>query len=96
MGTAPRSPPHAMNTCSRSDTRNGTRHTATDIGLATNVSAAPTITAVSTASGSRDGLASRPSIVNRPICASQARDSQKPWVVRACGSFALPTTTPAT
>lgn len=82
MGTAPRSPAHERNTCSRHGIRQGAVHSSTESGLATSVRPSPTAAAGNSASGSREGLASSPSRTNRPIWASQPRPSAKPAVAR--------------
>ncbi len=96
IGTAPRSPAHDRNTCSRHCTRNHVVVSATEAGRATSSNAAPTPTAGQTRSPSRDGVTSSPSSTNNPIWANQASPSAKPRVAGPCGSPELPRTTAAT
>lgn len=78
MGTAPRSPAHDTNTCSRREKLLAHAQASTDNGRATNVSSRPASMATATCSSEmRAGDTSRPSITNSPICASHATPSEK-------------------
>ena len=96
MGTAPRSPAHDTNTCSRTDIRCAHEQASTDSGRATNVSSRPASAAITTCSSEmRPGETSSPSITNSPICASHATPSEKDRVAARCGSSLLPSTSAA-
>ncbi len=95
IGTAPRSPAHDRNACSRQGTRNGVVASATAMGRAIRSATSPASRPGTIACPSLSGDANSPNSTKTPICAIQPSPSANDRVFEWCGNRELPSTRPA-